>query len=298
MKIGAINNGLEAIGSKFKTSKTLKKVGNFCDPKGKQVSTSVFTALILSCVLFPRMFNARDKTERREIFTRDAVSISTMLFAMKGISGAFAKGMEKKLGLVLTNKVVDKNLNPLQKFWEFIKPNGGVNILSDDGIIKKCSDIKDEKTLGEFLNYIDNNGGDVKKVLKMIEKSGGEGLNDLCKNVIGEGEKTTKNIIENVVNSNFAEKIIKTLDNTATNPIIKNSKMVNSILKTATLGVIVSILGIGLPKFNEFLTKKLDKKEGGQGDVRDEYKRENIFIKTSLMNTPEIYANFKGLGVK
>lgn len=299
-RIGStISTGVETLGKTVNNSENLKKVGKFFDPNGKSVSSGVFLALMLSCVLFPRMLNARDKTEKREIFTRDAISISTMLFAMKGINGGLAKGAQKKMGVVLTDMVVPKEMNIFKKFLQFVKPNGGVNILSTEQLVSKYK-VETPGALIGLLDFIEGNGGNVEKALTIDAKSKKAALAPLVKKLMGENfngkitKETVTGAINNKNNSKVVGQIIDILSKEESNPLLKNAKFVNSGLKTLTLAVIVSILGIGLPKLNIFLSKKLDKKEHENNTARPEHKKENIFIKRLTDAQVKTFQNFLG----
>lgn len=186
LKSSSISKGLETLGKKVGDSVNMQKIGKFFDPNGKTVSQGVFTTLLLSCVLFPRLLNAQDKTERRETITRDAVAIGTMLFAMKGINTGIAKLMEKKTGLVLTNKVLPKDMNIFKKLGQYLNPNGGVNILSTEQLASKYK--VNEASIEGLKGFIKDNGGNLDKI-KLSNAADAQALLKKAKSING-GLKT------------------------------------------------------------------------------------------------------------
>lgn len=254
----------------------LSKLGKFFDPKGKAISPGALTLVLSTCVVIPRLLNARDNTERREVFTRDVPTVATVLFANKGISGLIAKAAEKKSGAVITNGPTDyRELGAFAKFKNLFKPNGGVTVFGNEDIVQKYSNIKDQETFTKMLEYVKKSGGDVKKVLSIDEKSKTHSMFDFAKNALGDNFKdmADEDILKALKSADNEAKVSEfvknVLDNEKANPIIASCKKTSGVIKWVSFAIAICILGIALPKLNVFLAKKSKGKEcegGAQAD--------------------------------
>ncbi len=300
-----LNRGFEALGKTLQDGETknlgrkaLRGIARISEPVKNAVNPTMFATALYTCALVPRILNARDKTEKREIITRDAIAISTLVFAMKAINGAIGKVAQKKTGIVLTSETKPlKNLNPLQKFVEFIRPTKGVSLLSDEYLKSKLV-VSDLDGLKGLLKWLEDNGGDVTKALTTDAKTNGPlatFTNQLFKDGV-KGKKAVDIIKALDEKPKIAEQIIRRLSQD-TNPLVQKAKFINSgIIKTLGLTVVVAVLGVGLPMLNKFLTKKLDEKAWEEGTAREEWQKENIFIKQLHLDKlqTQTFQNFLG----
>jgi len=240
------------IGSNFAKSKTLQKVGKFFEADGFNMGGAAFNTLILSAVVAPRMIQARDADERREILTRDATTILTLLFAMKGLKAGFSKAMSKVNGLVLTNKGAAEGKNVVAKAFDYIKPSG-ISSLSSGQITSKYGQISTKDELVKLLEYVKNGKGNIAKVLNTGKELAGEtahALGDISKKgadeIIDMVKKAPEEKLSGILN------ILKDVEN----PLTKAGKKVNALLEAGSLGIIISFLGFGLPAINKKITEK------------------------------------------
>lgn len=258
-----VKKAVSNLGSKVCSSTKLQKINKFFEPDGISMAPYAFMGLISGFVVVPRVIKARDADERREILTRDVLTIATLLFAMKALSAGFSKIASKKTGLVLTNGKVDKSAGIFKKLGAYLHPNGGVSAMSNENIISKYTHIEDKRTLGNFLDYIHTNDGDVRKVLTLDNKNNGV-LTKAAKEVFGDGigNMSAEDIIGKVkaADANKLEPLLKVLNSDA-NPLVKTAKGVNAWLQAGSLGVIVSLLGFGLPAINKAITNKKYEKQ-------------------------------------
>jgi hypothetical protein len=260
--ITPVKDAVSNLGSKVCKSVKLQKINKFFEPDGISIAPYAFMALISGFVVAPRVVKARDDDERREILTRDVLTVATLLFAMKALSAGFSKLASKKTGLVLTNGKVGKGAGFLKKLGAYFHPNGGVSAMSNEDIISKYTHIGDKRTLGNFLDYISTNDGDIKKVLTLDSKKGGV-LSQATKEVFGNIDEMEAEDIIKTVRTADSEKLaplIKVL-NSDKNPLVKTAKGVNAWLQAGSLGVIVSFLGFGLPAINKLVTNKKYEKQ-------------------------------------
>ena len=279
MSIGKVlPNIANKVATSYKKSGSLiNKAGNFIDPNGKAVSAGVLSVIMLTAVPLPRFFKARNSTERREVLIRDFPTVATLLFAMKAMKGAIAKGAEKKMGLVLTNGPKDyKNLSLGKKLKNLFSPNSGVSVFSTEEILQKYTRINDSETLAKMLTSVQEQGGDVKKLLTIDSKKGKVGpLSAAVSELFGDKFKDMKPEeiiagVKNPANSDKVKNVIDILDDADKNPIVKNSKVVTAGIKYLSWGVVVFLLGYGLSKLNQIITNAVDgkkKAENADGDT-------------------------------
>ncbi len=303
----AFSRSFETLGRKIsdgnaagKGQKLLQNAGKLIEPAGNAVNPTMFAVALYGCVLVPRAIVAgkRSSTEKREVITRDTIGLTTLVFAMKALNGTIAKAAEKATGLVLTSETKPlKGLNPFQKLFEYLRPSKGVNVLSTDQLTSKLA-VSDTKGLAGLVNWLGNNGGDAAKALTSDAKKGGAlaGLaNQLFEGGI-KGKSTSEIVdaINNPKNEEVVGKIVEALKGDS-NPLIKKAKFINSgIIKTIGLGVVVAVLGIGLPMFNKYLTKKLDKKKAEGKISHKEWEETTDLIYRLTPEQTKTFQNFLG----
>jgi hypothetical protein len=270
MRVGSVlPNIANKVASSYKKSGSIiNKAGNFIDPNGKAVSAGVLSVIMLTAVPLPRFFKSRNSTERREVLIRDFPTVTTLLFAMKAMKGGIAKAAEKKMGLVLTNGPKDYRSLPLgKKLKNLFSPNSGVTVFNTDEILQKYTRINDSETLAKMLTSVQEQGGDIKKLLTIDSKKGKVGeLSAAVSGVFGDKFKDMKPEeiiagIKNPANSDKVKGIIDVLDDADKNPIVKNSKVVTAGIKYLSWGVVVFLLGYGLSKLNQIITNAVDGKK-------------------------------------
>ncbi|MBR1976836.1 hypothetical protein IKA15_00990 [bacterium] len=259
----------------------LSKFGKFFDPKGHAISPGALTLVLSTCVVIPRLLNARDNTERREVFTRDVPTVATVLFAKKGISGLIAKGAEKKSGAIITNGPTDYNsLSAFAKFKKLFQPNGGVTVFGSEDFMQKYTNIKDQETFGKMLEYVKKSGGDIKKLLSIDENAKTPSMFDFAKDVLGNDFKKMSDVdildaLKSKENAEKVESFVKnTLDKPESNPIIQSCRRTSGIIQTVSFLIAVGILGIALPNLNVLLSKRAKAKEAAKNEPQATQKPE------------------------
>ena len=307
-RIGAnLNKGFENLGKRLSSSKIagkrpdlLNRIAKLNEPVKNAVNPTMFAVALYTCVLVPRaaMAGKRSKTEKREVITRDTIGLTTLVFAMKAINGTIAKAAQKATGLILTSETTPlKGLNPFRKFIEYIRPTKGVGVLSTEELASKLA-ISDKKGLKGLVGWLGDNGGDAAKALSVDAKKGGV-LSGLANQLFEDGikGKTTQEIlgaIDKSENGTVVDEIVKML-RSDTNPLVKKAKSINSgLIKTLGLAVVVAVLGIGLPKFNEYLTKKLDGKEAQGKTKTGEEQGDSVSIGQATQEETTTFKDFLG----
>lgn len=260
------------------------RLNKFTEGRGVNSGRGAFLALISICTLVPRFLKARDNDERSEIVRRDVTTILVITFAMKAIKAGLSKLMAKKSGLPLTYTGIPNDANKFKKALGYFQQKGETAFSAED-ITANYTNINDKDTLTRFLSFVDNNKGNVGKVLtfdKAKSANGKDGaLTIAAKKLLGQEfdfTKSGKEIIAAVQNkdaSNSAfEELANVLKDTNTNPISKFSKGIGAKFETAALLAVVGFLGFGLPKLNEKMTK--NKYLHNNGQIKDTYKDPNI----------------------
>ena len=259
-----VRQGFSKVGKNLLTSEKLQKLNKFVEPSGFSMAHGAFITLVCSCVMIPRLIKARDKDEKREIFTRDLITIAVMLLAMKAIRGGLADMMGRKTGLNLTqNLSKDQAAKGIKRLGQYINPMGGIDTLSRPQIESIYSKIDSKESLVKFLENLKNKGGDEAKALKaVIQKGQSEGLSEAGKKLFGENLDKMDNVVEIIKNADEAtlSPILKVLNN-VNNPLVKTAKSVNAWLQLGALGTVVSFLGFGLPAINKRITDAVHKKD-------------------------------------
>jgi len=304
------SEGLIKLGRKVQTKDSFaSKVNRFTEGRGINSGRGAFLALISICTLVPRFLQARDNDEKSEIVRRDVTTILTITFAMKAIKAGLSVLMAKKSGLPLTFTNIPDNANKFKKALGYFQQKGTTAFSAED-ITANYTNIDGKETLTRFLSFVDNNKGNVGKVLTFDRAKSAKGkdgvLTMAAKKLLGENfdfTKPGKEIIaaiqsKDASNSAF-EELSNILKDTNTNPISKFAKGIGAKFETAALLTVVAFLGFGLPKLNEKMTKNKYLKDDGK--IQDTYKDPNINLpytkpvyNTLNTNQRMLFQNFLG----
>lgn len=264
MKPNKISNaqpsfGSAALGKKILSSNPLKKFAQKIEYDGFTMSMPVTLAMLYGATVVPRYLQAYDKHDKREILTRDLLSITAILFFAKSIHKAITKVSSMVSGFALSVKP-QNHTGALKKFWNNINPVGGTSILNNTQIAAKYSKLGDYKDgLAGFANFIKEQSGDLKKVLafdKKIEKT----ADDVIKKVLG---KSLKNSSTDEIIDVFKKADKKDLQpiydvfEAPDNAFVKKAKKANALFGFISTFVAVPAFMIWLQKFNEKMTKKI-----------------------------------------
>src|SRR5574344_2056485 len=98
------SNLTASIGKQIMKTPTLKDFAGKIEYSNFTMSMTSMLILLYGATIVPRYINATDKYDRREILTRDFLSITSILFAAKAWNKGFSRIFSKASGFVL-NKV-------------------------------------------------------------------------------------------------------------------------------------------------------------------------------------------------
>ena len=98
-----------------KLSNGLRKVNDFIQGESFNPGRGAYYFLMGGCVIGPRLIQAREPDEFREILTRYIVTVLTILFEMKGLKSGMCTAAQKKAGIPLVEDLVGKNASKLKR---------------------------------------------------------------------------------------------------------------------------------------------------------------------------------------
>ena len=238
-------------------SKFFKKISDFFEFDGPSMTVNSTLALLFGFCLPTRLMNTTDKHDRKETICRDITSFFAILFGAKTLSRIFSKLWAVTSGLALNVTPEDHTRNIFRKIKNYVVPNGGIGVLQSDEIVAKYSNIQDYKNgINDFLSYVQDNGGNVKRMLmidkgvrKNVEKIMGKNL-EKCENHeimnkfknLDKGNKELNNIYEILKNPN--------------NSLVRKAKTLNSSFGFLSIIVLVPAFMIWLAGKCEKMTKK------------------------------------------
>ncbi|CCY63046.1 unknown [Clostridium sp. CAG:967] len=232
---------------------------------GASMSVPAMLTLLFGFCLPPRYVNAKSDKERKEILVRDISSFTAILFGAKALSRGFSDAFAKASGLALNVKPEDHNKNFFNKFKNYFTAGSGVDVLTSEQIVSKYSNIHEYKDgINGFFDFIQENGGDVKKVLN-IEKTVKEQSEEIMKKFNGKSIKDAtldeiKEAFKKAKNTEALEKIY-TVFSAKDNKFINRAKTFNSAFGFASTLILVPAFMMWLARYCENMTKKAIAKE-------------------------------------
>lgn len=257
------------IGSSAVKDGFLSKLFNKFEFNGASMSVPGMLTLLFGFCLPPRYINAKSDKEKKEIVVRDVSSFTAILFAAKAMARGFSDAFAKISGLALNVKPEDHNKSILHKVKNYFTAGAGIDVLTSEQIVSKYSNIEDYKEgINGFFNFLEENGGDVKKVLNidknvkaqaekiMTDFGGGKSLKDATLEEIHTAFKKAK--------GSDALESIYTVFKSKDNKFINRAKTFNSAFGFASTLVLVPMFMMWLARYCENMTKKAIAKEKEQ----------------------------------
>lgn len=256
-------------------------------------------SVLATCVLFARYIQARNKDEKREILTRDTGMLLSSVFVVPFLEKLAGIFINRKTGVPVSCGDNDflKNLNP----------ENGIHIESYRQIkewlgvknIKAFDNIKDN-FLG-FCEHIKTRGGDLVKCFNILDKNSINTLNDLAhnfghqkginnNNILGVIKKAEKSADDNVKQQLEYLKGLFVKENTGENELFKKASHSKSLAGAASIAFTAVLLGVVLPKFNIWYTKKIYKDKNSEHNNMNTMQLNNKMSGNSnMMNKFEIF---------
>jgi len=224
-----------------------EKLGDFFEMnQGGSIGRIPLVVLSIFFVLGARFVKSRDNHERREVLTRDGLTIGTAMLGVPVLKNLMSKGIEKITKIPMSDKP--------DKFFH----------LDDWGIgnVKNWYSKADQMENGalSLAEFIKNRGGDVSKAFAKLDDT----AQGYVKTILNGAENTSDNIINGLktavtsqdsnIKSAF-DNLTTTLSN-AENGLCKSAQRWKALPAFAGIALITALLGWGIPAFNIALTRK------------------------------------------
>ena len=266
--------------------KTLGTLAKWSEFEGCNVSFPFLLGIMGLGIFVPRLARAKDEYDREEILRRDAVTCATMCFGEHELRKGFSKMNEANSGFVLADKGANfKNQNFAKRFFDYIRPIKGVQVMSTDQIVSKYSGLDKYKGgISGFCNFIDNQGGNLSKVFSLTDESKSLAEKIVGAKLDGLDNKTIKEAIAGKIDSDDVKQLTKLFDDKG-NAWVKKARTLNARFTALSVLLIVPLfLGFALPAINERATKKRINKENAD---------KLTLQKANVNNTPDFFAQDK-----
>ncbi len=272
----------------------ISKVLKIFEFNGASMSVPAMLTLLFGFCLPPRYINAKSDKERKEILVRDISSFTAILFGAKALSRGFSDVFANASGFALNIKPENHNKNFFNKLKNYFTAGSGVNVLNSEQIVSKYSNVQEyQNGINGFFNFLEENGGNVKKVLLNVDKTVKENAEEIMKNFNGQSIKdaTIEDIhkaFEKAKGSDALEKIY-TVFSTKDNKFVNRAKTMNSAFGFASTLILVPAFMMWLARYCENMTKKAiakekEEKAAAAGNTQQQTKPEANTPQTANVN--------------
>ena len=259
----AFKGGLASLGKNIASNQTAGKVIDKFEFNGASMSVPAMLTLLFGFCLPPRYTNAKSAHEKREILVRDVTSFTAILFAAKALARGFSDMFANLTGLALNIKPQDHSKSVLHKAKNYFTAGAGVDVLTSEQIVTKYSNIDKYKDgIVGFVDFLENNGGNAKKVLSM-DSTVAENMKtilgkDLKDASIDEIKTSLKKAMQN--KDTALDNIYKVYAG-KDNKFIQRAKTCKSAFGFLSTLVLVPVFMMWLARFCEKMTKERVAKE-------------------------------------
>lgn len=169
---------LDKLGKKISKFVDKDFAANELEYNGHNFTNSLMAGLSLFGLLTPRGLKAynraqvdedgkKDLTELYEILIRDVSSSLAVVFAVPMLTRMAVTSYEDKSGFVLMQK--DRSKSKCKSMLDLINPYSKAHVLKNSEINSLYNGVDSKEKLMNFCKYIDNNGGDLQKILAKSE---------------------------------------------------------------------------------------------------------------------------------
>lgn len=278
-----------SISDKALSSPKLGKFLSNFEFDGASMSVPAMLALLFGFCLPTRLANAPDKYDVQETLTRDVASFTAILFAAQAISRGFSKIFSKISGLALNITPQDHSKNLYTRVRDYFSPMSGINVLDNNQLTSKYTNIHEYRDgINGFFDFISENGGDVKKLLKLDKK-----VEEQAKIILGKDLKdATSDEIREVFKTNTsdeakaAKKVIENIFKNSKNKFVKSAKLYNSVFTFLSTIVFVPSFMVWLARTCDRMTRNARARDNAlraQQNAPTEQKQVDKFNVTSTI---------------
>jgi len=256
--------GLSGLGKKVASDKSwLKGFAKNAEYNGISMGLPSLLLLLYGATIVPRFAQAHDKHERREVLTRDFLSITAILFLEKALSKGFSVLNSVKSGFALNFKPkAAEGTTGFKKFLHYINPVKGATVLSSKELVSKYSNLEGNKNgIADFIDFIKQQGGNLKKVFAFDEKVKGHVEKLLGKTIKDATAEEIEHGLKNAKKSDASLKGIYDAFRGNSNKFVQKAKLMNSTFAFVSMCLLVPGFMIWIQRFNAKVTKKAVAKE-------------------------------------
>ncbi len=257
--------GLNKLAGAVQKDGGIRKFANAFEFNGINMSFATLMSFMGFGILAPRVANAYDKHDKREILTRDIFTIAALVFGSKALLKNIATSFEKKTGIVLSEKPENYfEKSKTKQMLDKLHPFNGVQVFSNNDIALKYTNIDKYKGgFKGFCEFISRTGGDLKKFFAndAVTKQNMEAM--LKK---GLDKATNEEIIKaasNKKNQKYIKNIIEVFKK-ENNTFVKKSKSIIGVFDFVATFFAIPAFMIFLQKLNEKVTKSAIAKENNE----------------------------------
>lgn len=248
---------------------------------GASMSVPAMLTLLFGFCLPPRYVNAKSDKERKEILVRDISSFVAILFGAKALSRGFSDMFAKISGLALNVKPKNHSDGLFQKIKNYFTAGAGVEVLSSEQIVSKYSDLSGYKDgINGFFKFLQENGGNVKKVLKLdkkVKENADAILQRFKKKSLKEATLEEIDDAFRKAKGSIALENIYSIFSSKDNKFINRAKTYNSAFGFASTLVLVPAFMMWLARYCEKMTKNAVEKEKAE----KEKLQQNVLVQSA-----------------
>ena len=264
---------LEKTGAKVFNSKMPKSISDIFELNSGTLSSTAMPVLLYGFCIPPRLWNAQDKYDYKDIFVRDMTAFTALLFGAKVLERLFSDGFTKLTGLALNSKHMD-GANVFQKALAYISPAGGKHdVLSSKQLTSKYTNLEDYKGgVNGFIEFIEQSGGNIKKAFAK-DKNVKKAVEDILKDYNNKSyaQSTVSEIKEALADArlnkkDLIEKFYKEFKHE--NGLLKAAKTCNSFFGFLSTVVLIPAFIYGLTKYCKKLTDEARAKDKSEMTIR------------------------------
>ncbi len=179
-KGNASESWLARAGKKIALSKKYDDWASELEYNGHNFTNSLMAGLSVFGLITPRGLHAyqraqvdedgkKDLTELWEIIMRDLTSSLAVVFAVPMGTRACVTAYEKNSGFVLMQK--DRNMSKFKTYMDLLNPYSNAHVLTNAEITALYDRVDSKDKMLNFCKYIDNNGGDLQKILSKSQNA-------------------------------------------------------------------------------------------------------------------------------
>jgi len=271
-----INKNLVTFSASSPAKSTFKKL--FDLERGGNMPRDLF---LVNCFLFligGRVLRSRDNNEKREVLVRDVPTIAVVALSIPVIQKRLAKYMQENKGFALTTK--EQKSHGAIKEW--VAKKLGLSLKTEDQKVASSGQIKewyqfDEKMatgFDGFINRLSEHGGNLKEIFSRLDEE--------TKSKLANFSENKKTFIRQLAENKDLKASIAKKFTSDSNKALEQAHFLHTIPTLLGVGITLSLIGMFIPKFNIFMTAKINKKDAMEKAAKEKAQNPNVEKTKSL----------------